>query len=773
MSHAGHEGPGLGRAAEAFRAEVCAWLTEVMAPERTAGNDNPRDRTGLAEAFERALQRAAGRRGYLGISLPAEAGGGGRPAVFAAAFGYEVAYHDAPLVDTAVTLAAGPVLAFGTPEQRARLLPRMLGGEIEMCIAYTEPGAGNDLSALAATATPLPGGGFRLRGHKTLVTGADKADLCLTVARTDPAAPARRGTSMFVVDMRRPGVRVVPRRTMAGYDLFDIHFDDVELPADALLGTPNEGWRQLAFAVEQERTGMFHLGWCQRVFDELHRYCLTPADGGSGARPVDDPLVADGLASLWAGLRDARHACVRLAEQEAAGRRSSASASVAKVTTTEYLQRLARFATEVAGPLGTIEGVLFGPADPAAPARGRFAFEYLFRFDGTVSVGTNELHRDGIAASLGLSARARPPADGDDPAPAVDVPADGEPVRAAARALLSSWDLGRLAGTTASGPGYDQSLWAALLADVWPRVATAAAVQAVAEELGLARCPLPLHTGLVQPATLLARLGAAGAGHLAALRRGDARYALCPAGARAVPGAGGGWRLTGQARFVTYADSADVLLVPAGTDDGRTLVAAVPATAAGVRVDTHATISADHLSDVALDGVSVADGQLIAGPDDGGVAPALAAAATMGLVALAAELTGLAAGMLRVTVGRVRSRVAYGQPLAAQQAVRQRAADLYLDVLAARAATTAAANELTPVAAAAAKLTAATAAQRAAAAAHQLCGGWGHLDDAGLHHYTRAAKAAEWQLGSPAEQRRTIARYLADPRRSPGGAPAG
>src|SRR5690349_940811 len=107
-----HPGPGFDAEAEAFRGEVCAWLSERLAPAQTAGHADPRDRTGLAESFERALQREAGERGWLGISLPAEDGGGGRPASFAAAFGYEAAYHDAPVVDTAVVLMAAPILRF-------------------------------------------------------------------------------------------------------------------------------------------------------------------------------------------------------------------------------------------------------------------------------------------------------------------------------------------------------------------------------------------------------------------------------------------------------------------------------------------------------------------------------------------------------------------------------------------------------------------------------------------------------------------------------------
>ncbi len=402
-----HDGPGLGPDAEAFRAEVCGWLAEQLTPERTAAQANPRDRTGLAEGFERELAREAGRRGWLGISVPAEHGGGGRPADFAAAFGFEAAYHDAPLIDTAIVLAGAPVIAFGSPQQHAHLLPRMVSGEIEMCIAYTEPQAGNDLGALTSSAIPQADGGWLLSGHKTLLTGADKADLCLTIARTDPSLPTRRGSSMFVVDMRAPGISVIRQRTMVGYDLFEIVFDHVALPPDALLGTAGDGWHQLTYAVDQERNASFNLGWCQRLFDEIHTFA---AEEREGSRLIDDPVVADRLAGLWVELQAGRRSAMRLVDEELRGRRSAATASAGKVVLTELAQRLAQFGSELAGPGAAIAGTLYGPAVSGAPAGGRFGYEYLFRFDGTIGVGANEVHRIGIAsAALGIRAERKRP----------------------------------------------------------------------------------------------------------------------------------------------------------------------------------------------------------------------------------------------------------------------------------------------------------------------------------------------------------------------------
>jgi alkylation response protein AidB-like acyl-CoA dehydrogenase len=120
---------------EAFRDEVRTFLRDEMATGKVMPHGDDGDLTGLGEEFERELVRRAGARGFLGISLPTEWGGGGRPASFQAAFNLEVAAHDAPLIDTAVTLAAQPLLAWGSPDQQAFFLPRIIAGALIMGIA--------------------------------------------------------------------------------------------------------------------------------------------------------------------------------------------------------------------------------------------------------------------------------------------------------------------------------------------------------------------------------------------------------------------------------------------------------------------------------------------------------------------------------------------------------------------------------------------------------------------------------------------------------------
>jgi alkylation response protein AidB-like acyl-CoA dehydrogenase len=747
-----HPGPGLDAEAEHFRTEVCAWLTAEMAPDRTASQADPTDRTGIDLVFEKRLQAQAGQRGWLGISLPTDIGGGGRPASSAAALAFEAAYHDAPLVDTALVLAGAPLIAFGSDEQRAQWLPRMLSGDVLMCIAYTEPDAGNDLAGLTTTAIPGPDGGYVLNGRKTLITGAGKADACLTVARTDLDAPVRRGISMFLTELDRPGISVVPRRTMADYDLWDVVFESAWVPADALLGEQNAGWRQLAYSVEQERTGMYSLGWCQRLFDELRTHCLTP---GPDVAPIDDPRVSDRLADLWVALQDGRRAALRLTREEVEERRSAASASAAKVMLTEYAPRLAQAATELVGPAGSITGTLFAEAQEGAPARGRFAYEFLFRFDGPISVGANEIHRGGIAAALGLHRGGN--------RTLLDALRADTQMRQTVQQVLARENR----AASDDEPGYDPDVWAGMLREVWPRVASTQDVRVVLDEIGRARCPLPIHAGLIQPVAALSAVGATE--HIRALLSGT-RYAMGlhdSAGragpqhvsVEAQPAPDGGWCLSGDVRHVSFAADVERFLIAARGESGVLLLVVVPSNAPGLRRQTHRTISADRLTDLSLENLSVpADGVLFYN-----ASAAVEAAVTAGRAAYTAELGGMAAALLDLAVARVSSRQAYGAPIGSLQAVQQRVADIYLDTVTAHDAALDAADAVSTrdaVAVAAAKLSATAAALRVAAGAHQVCGGWGHLADSGLHKYTRAIKAAESQLGTPLLLREIISNAL-------------
>jgi alkylation response protein AidB-like acyl-CoA dehydrogenase len=379
----------------AFRDTVRVFLRREMAGGHTAGHRDPTDLTGWDAEFERALLRRAGEAGLLGVSLPTEYGGGGRPRSWQAVLSFEAAFHDAPLIDTAAALVAPTVLAFGTEVQCDAFVPAAAAGTVNVCIAYTEAGAGSDLSNVATSAHVMQPGyvlngepGYVLNGEKVLVTGAHKAEWCATIARTDPDSSGRRGLSMFLIDLGTPGITVERVPTANRWTLGTIRFDDAQVPTGALLGVEGDGWRQLTAALLGERSGTAWLGWATRNLEALLAHCAGTAD-----RRVRDAL-GDLVNRLFVAMRLAE----RVLACQDAGEAPLVEAAMSKVAATELLQRIARVGAAAVGP-----GVLTEPGWFGGPLPEWFSYELVERLHPPLSVGANEIQRTTIGqAGLGL-----------------------------------------------------------------------------------------------------------------------------------------------------------------------------------------------------------------------------------------------------------------------------------------------------------------------------------------------------------------------------------
>lgn len=376
---------------EALRAEVRTFLTDAMADADE--HADPRDLTGLAEPFERELQRRAGARGWLSMDLLRQS-----------VVDFEVARADAPIVDTAMTNAGPAVVLFGTEEHHRDVLAAMRSGEVEVCIAYTEPGAGSDLTAISTTARP-DGDGWVLDGTKVLVTGAHKADLCCTVAVTAPDQPPRRSMSMFLVPLDGDGVEVLRHQTMNGWDLDEIRFTGARVGPEGLLGERDAGWRQMAVALTAERSGVFLNGFARHALDLLVDHVRSTTRGGVPL--AEDPFVLEAVGRLEAAWADAERLSRRAlwSATSDGAEPDPAIGSMAKVVASELHQELARTATDIVGPAALAWGPLFG-GDGTPADRGRFAYDYLERVHPSIGAGANEVHRDAIASyGLGLPPR--------------------------------------------------------------------------------------------------------------------------------------------------------------------------------------------------------------------------------------------------------------------------------------------------------------------------------------------------------------------------------
>jgi len=368
---------------EAFRADVRGFLGDALA----GGARDLTDLTGWDEAFEREVLEAAGARGYLGVSLPVDLGGGGKPPSWQAALSYEAAYHDAPLIDTAAVLVAPMVGAFGSDAQHG-LVRAACTGTINACIAYTESGAGSDLSNVTTTATARDDGGFVLDGEKVFVTGAHKADWCCTIARTDPSSNGKRGLSMFLVDMTTAGIAVARVATANRWTLGTIRFDGARIGDDALLGQVGEGWRQLSGALLAERSGVAWLGWATRTLEALLDHCAG----------TTDPVLRDQLAGLVTHWLVAVGRVERVLALQDAGVASFTEGALSKVCVTELLQRIGRVGANALGV-----DALTAPGWFGGPLPEWFAYEVVERLHPTLSVGANEIQRTTIAdVGLGL-----------------------------------------------------------------------------------------------------------------------------------------------------------------------------------------------------------------------------------------------------------------------------------------------------------------------------------------------------------------------------------
>jgi alkylation response protein AidB-like acyl-CoA dehydrogenase len=198
-----------------------------------------------------------GAAGYLGVNVPAEYGGGGMGISELAIVCEELAAQGCPLLLLVVSpaICATIIARFGTDEQRARWLPRFATAELKMAFAITEPDAGSNSHNIAVTARQ-DGDTFRLRGTKYYISGCDEAEAVLVVTRTgtDPDS-GRARLSLFVVDLDSPGLErtVIPVEIVAPEKQFTLFFDDVEVPADRLVGTEGDGLRQVFFGLNPER----------------------------------------------------------------------------------------------------------------------------------------------------------------------------------------------------------------------------------------------------------------------------------------------------------------------------------------------------------------------------------------------------------------------------------------------------------------------------------------------------------------------------------------
>src|SRR5256885_2015553 len=281
--------------AEAFRKEFRTWLDGHLTDDlrqlaRHPVGDDP-ERIERLKEWNRTLADAR----YAAIAWPPEYGGRGASLMEQVVYAEEMHRAGAPGTVNIIGLSniAPAIMTYGTEEQKTTLLPRMLRGDDIWCQGFSEPEAGSDLASLRTTAV-RDGDHYVINGQKVWTTLAHLATWCELLVRTDPDAPKHRGISAFLVDMSLPGIEVRPLRTMTGeHEFNEVFFDNVRVPADAMLGPENEGWRVAMTTLDNERAGVL------RLYLGMRRKVQSLYDAARNADRADDPIVRQAVARCY------------------------------------------------------------------------------------------------------------------------------------------------------------------------------------------------------------------------------------------------------------------------------------------------------------------------------------------------------------------------------------------------------------------------------------------------------------------------------------------
>ncbi|PXY28081.1 acyl-CoA dehydrogenase family protein [Prauserella muralis] len=378
----------LTAAQRSLRAELRTYFANLVTPEER--RTMLRERHG--ETY-REIVRRMGRDGWLGVGWPVEYGGRGFGPVEQHIFADEAARADVQL--PSVTLqTVGPTLQqFGTEEQKALFLPKILAGQVHFAIGYTEPDAGTDLAALRTSAV-RDGETYVVNGQKIFTTGGHDADYVWLAVRTDPGAPRHQGISILIVDTSDPGYSWTPIITCDGaHHVNATYYSDVRVPASMLVGEENRGWKLITTQLNHERVMLGPAGRIGGLYDRVRDWAAArKTPDGTPLRALPD--VRRALAETYAVVRVNELLNWQVAVSEPG---SVADASATKVFASERQQRVHRLLEEIVGRHGDL-------ADPETAELAAWLDVLAKRnIVLTFGGGVNEIQRELIAQfGLGL-----------------------------------------------------------------------------------------------------------------------------------------------------------------------------------------------------------------------------------------------------------------------------------------------------------------------------------------------------------------------------------
>lgn len=339
--------------------------------------------------FDRAFSRRLGDAGFLGLTLPDRYGGGGRGPFARFVVVEELLSAGAPVAAhwIADRQSAPLLLNYGTEAQREKFIPRICRGELVFCIGMSEPGSGSDLASVRTRAERTPAG-WRVNGQKIWTTNAMHGDYMIALVRTSGSSDDRqRGLSQLIIDLKAPGVTVRPIVDLTGDAHFaEVFFEDVDLPADALVGNEGEGWAQVTAELAFERSGPERIYSSVVLLDAWIEHLQ-----GVGR---DDPATLARVGDFTARLATLRAMSIACTARLALGESPVVEASLVKDLGTSFEQEL---------PVAIGDDLASHPDEPVDAALYRTLL-YVMHIAPSFSLrgGTREILRGIIARGMGL-----------------------------------------------------------------------------------------------------------------------------------------------------------------------------------------------------------------------------------------------------------------------------------------------------------------------------------------------------------------------------------
>jgi alkylation response protein AidB-like acyl-CoA dehydrogenase len=392
----------------AFRDEVRAFLDEQLTDRLRAGAQATP--TVFAEPdIGLEWQGILHRKGWLAYHWPAEHGGPGWTPVQRYIFEKECALADAPGLPVLGLKLLGPVLyTFGSLEQKAHYLPRILTAEHYWCQGFSEPGSGSDLASLKTVAV-RDGDRYVINGSKLWTTHAHFANHMFCLARTDMQAKPQRGISFILIDMNQPGVTVRPIIGLAGdHEVNEVFLDDVEAPVENLVSEEGQGWTIAKFLLENERGGSCHAPALLANIARLRQEAAREPAGFNGPL-MQDIVFATRLARIEIEVQALEMTELRILSEIARGRPPGPQTSLVKLVASDLRQAIDAMAVRTFGYAGLqlcTQRPLYGNAcaEPIHSKAAQIAAPtYLNSRAWTIFGGTNEVQRGIIAKTvLGL-----------------------------------------------------------------------------------------------------------------------------------------------------------------------------------------------------------------------------------------------------------------------------------------------------------------------------------------------------------------------------------